>query len=45
MIQKGSEADWGRQPETVYWDADLQRELIRNNTILNYPDDGYAMTM
>jgi rhamnogalacturonan endolyase len=45
VIQKGNEADWGRQPETVYWDADLQRELILDNTIVNYPNDGFAMRM
>ena len=45
VLQEGNEADWGRQIETVYWDADLQRELIRDNTIVNYPDDGLAMPM
>ncbi len=45
VLGQGNSQDWGEQPDTVYWDADLQREVIRGNTIVNYPDDGYAFPM
>jgi len=31
--------DWGFGLRTVYWDADLQRELLRGRNIMNYGDD------
>ena len=31
--------DWGFGFKTVYWDADLQRELLRGRRILNYGSD------
>lgn len=45
VLQEGNQADWGQQPHSVYWDADLQRELIQNNTIVNYPADDFAFRM
>jgi rhamnogalacturonan endolyase len=45
VLGKGNDFDWGQSPGVVYWDADLQRELVRNNTIVNYPDDGFAQKM
>jgi rhamnogalacturonan endolyase len=33
--------DWGFGLKTVYWDADLQRELIRGPHILKYAGGGY----
>ncbi|MDI9443572.1 MAG: hypothetical protein QM844_05330, partial [Planctomycetota bacterium] len=28
---------WGFGPRTVFWDADLQRELLRGRRIVKYP--------
>ncbi len=30
--------DWGFGPRTVYWDADLQREVLRGKMIFEYPN-------
>jgi rhamnogalacturonan endolyase len=45
VLGKGNEFDWGSQPWTVHWDADLQREVIRKNTIVNYPENKRSLVM
>jgi hypothetical protein len=30
--------DWGFGLRTIYWDADLQHELLRGRAIMNYPE-------
>ena len=37
--------DWGFGLRTVYWDADLQRELIRGSRIFAYPDSDYPTSV
>ncbi len=31
--------DWGFGPRTVWWDADLQRELVQGRRIVKYPSE------
>jgi rhamnogalacturonan endolyase len=35
--------DWGFGPRTVYWDADLQREIVRGGKIVEYEGKEYSV--
>lgn len=37
LIANESSFDWGLAPKAVYWDSDLQREILRGEKIYNFP--------
>ena len=45
VLGKGGAFDWGLQPWPVHWDGDLQREVIRKNTVTSYPEGDESLTM
>jgi rhamnogalacturonan endolyase len=42
LIGDESDYDWGLAPRAVYWDADLQKEILRGSNIYNFPDNQIA---
>ncbi len=45
VLKAGGQLDWDLQPWAAYWDADVEREVIYDNDILNYPELNSILTM
>jgi len=37
LLRSGTDCPWGFDISTLFWDADLQKEILRGNTISDYP--------
>ena len=45
LLDESGVSSWDLQPDTVFWDADPQREMIVKNKIVSYPENEEFLEM